>query len=318
MRLKRLLALAAGLMLTAAPVLAQQAPPQAAQMQVALTMDDLPVHGPLPPGLTRAEVAHRVLGAFKGAGVAEVYGFVNAKGLADEGDDAAQVLALWRQAGYPLGNHVYAHDDLHGHDVAAFTAAVTADEAALTQYMGPGTGKNTDWHWLRFPYLHIGETPEKRREVAAFLKDHGYRVAEVTLSFNDYIYNAPYARCMAKGDQAAVARLRKSYLDRAAESLTIGWQQAQALYGRDVPHVMLLHIGGFETVMLPELLSLMKVKGVAFVPLAKAEADPIYATNPDTPSNGTGSLLDREMTARNLPQPAHSADPSTWLDGLCR
>ncbi|MEA1648186.1 polysaccharide deacetylase family protein [Nitrospirillum sp. BR 11164] len=306
--MSRLLALAAGLMLTAAPVLAQQAP-----MQVALTMDDLPVHGPLPPGMTRAEVAHRVLAAFKGAGVSEVYGFVNAKGLADEGDDAAQVLALWRQAGYPLGNHVYAHDDLHGHDVAAFTAAVTADEAALRHYMG-----DSDWHWLRFPYLHIGETPAKRREVAAFLKDHGYRVAEVTLSFNDYIYNAPYARCMAKGDQAAVARLRQSYLDRAAESLAIGRQQAQALYGRDVPHVMLLHIGGFETVMLPELLSLMKSKGVAFVPLAKAEADPIYVPNPDAPSNGTGSLLDREMTARNLPQPAHSADPSTWLDGLCR
>ncbi|TWB15440.1 polysaccharide deacetylase [Nitrospirillum amazonense] len=308
MRLKRLLALVAGLMLTAPPVLAQQAP-----MQVALTMDDLPVHGPLPPGMTRAEVANRVLAAFKGAGVAEVYGFVNAKGLADEGDDAAQVLALWRQAGYPLGNHVYAHDDLHGHDVAAFTAAVTADEAALKHYMG-----DADWHWLRFPYLHIGETPEKRREVAAFLKDHGYRVAEVTLSFNDYIYNPAYARCMAKGDQAAVAQLRRNYLDRAAESLTIGRQQAQALYGRDVPHVMLLHIGGFETVMLPELLSLMKAKGVAFVPLAKAEADPIYVPNPDTPSNGTGSLLDREMTARNLPQPMHSADPSTWLDGLCR
>ncbi|WP_044563207.1 polysaccharide deacetylase family protein [Azospirillum sp. B4] len=314
MRVKSLPALAAGLMLTTAvPAWAEDAPMPVAPMDVALTMDDLPVHGPLPPGLTRAEVAHRVLAAFKAAGVAEVYGFVNAKGLVDEGDDAAQVLDLWRKAGYPLGNHVYAHDDLHGRDVAAFTAAVTADEAALKAYMG-----DADWHWLRFPYLHIGETPRKRREVAAFLKDHGYRVAEVTLSFNDYIYNAPYARCMAKGDQAAVAQLRRNYLDRAAESLDVGRRQAQSLYGRDVRHVMLLHIGGFETVMLPDLLSLMKAKGVAFVPLATAEADPIYATNPDTPSDGTGGLLDREMAARKLTPPARSPDPTPWLDGLCR
>ncbi|MDZ5650143.1 polysaccharide deacetylase family protein [Nitrospirillum sp. BR 11828] len=311
MRLKRMLALAASLMLTAAPVLAREGAQQA-PLQVALTMDDLPVHGPLPPGLTRAEVARRVLAAFKSAGVPEVYGFVNAKGL-EEGDDAAQVLTLWRQAGYPLGNHVYAHDDLHGHDVAAFTAAVTADEATLKHYMG-----DADWRWLRFPYLHIGETPEKRQAVAAFLKSHGYRVAEVTLSFNDYLYNPPYARCMAKGDQAAVAQLRQNYLDRAAESLAIGRQQAQALYGRDVPHVMLLHIGAFETVMLPELLSLMKAQGANFVPLAQAEADPIYAPNPDAPSDGTGSLLDREMASRHLTPPTHSPDPSPWLDTVCR
>ncbi|MBB6250806.1 polysaccharide deacetylase family protein [Nitrospirillum iridis] len=308
--MKRIVAMMLGATLAAAPALAQTASPP---LQVALTMDDLPVHGPLPPGLTRAEVARRVLAAFKGAGVAEVYGFVNAKGLADEGDDAAQVLALWRQAGYPLGNHVYAHDDLHGHDVAAFTAAVTADEAALKTYMG-----DADWHWLRFPYLHIGKTPEKRRAAAAFLKGQGYRVAEVTLSFNDYNYNAPYARCLARGDTAAIAQLRQTYLDQAAESLTIGRQLAQSLYGRDVRHVMLLHIGGFETVMLPDLLSLMKARGVTFVPLAEAEADPIYATNPDTPSKGEGSLLDREAAARHVAPPAHSPDPAPWLDGLCR
>ena len=51
--------------------------PEAAAPQLAITMDDLPVHGVLPPGDTRTNVAQRILSAFKAAGVPEVYGFTN-------------------------------------------------------------------------------------------------------------------------------------------------------------------------------------------------------------------------------------------------
>jgi hypothetical protein len=51
------------------------------------------------------------------------------------------------------------------------------------------------------------------------LKAHGYRIASVTMSFGDYAWNEPYARCMAKGDAAAVAVLEASYLKAAKDSL---------------------------------------------------------------------------------------------------
>ncbi len=71
--------------------------------------------------------------------------------------------------------------------------------------------KDADWHWFRYPYLREGETLEKRHAVATLLKDRGYRVAQVTLNFDDYAYNDPYTRCMGEerrsGDRRAEGEL---------------------------------------------------------------------------------------------------------------
>ena len=48
---------------------------------------------------------------------------------------------------------------------------------ALAQYAG-----GRDWHWFRYPFLWEGDTLDKRHAVRAYLKDHGYRVAQVSLS----------------------------------------------------------------------------------------------------------------------------------------
>ena len=77
-------------------------------------------------------------------------------------------------------------------------------------------------HWLRFPFLREGDMPEKHHAVDAFLKERGYKVAEVTLNFGDYAYNEPYARCFAKNDVQAIDCLKQSYLSGASESLSVG------------------------------------------------------------------------------------------------
>ena len=51
----------------------------ASPVEVAVTVDDLPKHGPLAPGVTRLEIARRMLDAFARHHVPAVYGFVNGK-----------------------------------------------------------------------------------------------------------------------------------------------------------------------------------------------------------------------------------------------
>ena len=46
-----------------------------------------------------------------------------------------------------------------------------------------------------------------------------HKVAAVTMSFGDYQWNEPYARCRAKGDDAAVRSLESSYLEGADDSI---------------------------------------------------------------------------------------------------
>ena len=275
-----------------------------APSRVALTFDDLPAHGMLPPGLSRADVTRGILAALAAHHAPATYGFLNAKGLAESADNAA-VPRLWREAGHPLGNHTFSHLDLNTNTAEAFEQDVIANEPALRAAMG-----ESGWRWLRYPYLDQGETPEKREAVAAFLKERGYRVADVTVSFDDWAYNDAYARCMEKGDGVALAWLAATFMERAEASLAAARTEARHTCGRDIAHVMLLHVGGFTSNMLPRLLDLVERRGFRLVTLDEAEADPVYAAG-----------LDRACPSSVPPQwpaPTGPPDPKPRLQALCR
>jgi len=279
--------------------------------EVALTFDDLPSHGPLPQGLSRTDIAKSIIAALKATQAPAIYGFVNAKRIAED-PSSEQVLQLWRDAGFSLGSHTYSHIGANTNSVDAFEQDLLADESVLKKYMD-----GQDWHWLRFPFLQEGDTVEKHQALEALLKKHGYRVAEVSLSFGDYGYNEPYARCLAKNDQQAIEALKKSYLDGAVDSLVAGQKMSQMLYGRDIKHVMLLHIGGFETVMLPKLLELLKEKNFKLITLQEAENDPAYATDAPLDGNWGGTFLEQMMRVKHLQFPPVENRLSK-LDALCR
>jgi peptidoglycan-N-acetylglucosamine deacetylase len=280
--------------------------------EVALTFDDLPAHGPLPPGMTRLDIAKSITATLKAAKAPGVYGFVNAIRMEPVPEDMA-VLKEWRSAGYLLGNHTYSHMSLNENTVEAFEKDIARNEPVLQSLMG-----NEDWHWFRYPYLWEGETLEKRNAVRAYLKDHGYRVAQVTLDFEDYAWNEPYARCMAKNDQKAIEWLKSSYLSTAADYIEADRKMSIMLYGREVKYVMLLHLGGFDAVMLPQLLDLLQQKGFKLVTLEEAESDPAYAINPDMPLKYGGNLLDQMMEAKHLKTPPATPKPMKELDATCR
>lgn len=182
-----------------APVFLLVASGACAAQKVAITFDDLPLNGDLPPGMTRAEITRDTLVVLKKRHVPAVYGFINARKL--EGNaDGAEALKLWA-ASEPVGNHTYAHMDLNENPAEAFEREIEQDEPVL-ELLAP---KDANWHWLRYPYLREGETVEKRRAVRAYLLAHQYRVAQVTLDWEDYMWNSAYARCAAKNDATSIA-----------------------------------------------------------------------------------------------------------------
>jgi peptidoglycan/xylan/chitin deacetylase (PgdA/CDA1 family) len=282
-------------------------------LTVALTFDDLPVHGTLPPGVRRPDIAKGILAALQAHKVPPTYGFVNAKGL-EEAPDNVEVLRLWRAAGHPLANHTFSHMDLNANSPEAFEQDIVANEATLRTFMG-GDG----WRWLRFPYLRQGDTPEKWRAVASFLKERGYRVAHVTISFDDYAYNDPYARCLARPDPTAVDWMRASFLERAARYISASQESAKLAFGRDIPHVMLLHLGAFDVVMLPALLDLMEQRKIRFVTLEEAQGDAAYSFDPELPSASGSTFLDRMIATRRVAAVRPAADDTlSRLANLCR
>jgi peptidoglycan-N-acetylglucosamine deacetylase len=283
--------------------------------KLAITMDDLPANGMLPPGVTQAENTKNVLAILKKRHVPPVYGFINAKKL--EGNaDGAEALKLWAAA-EPVGNHTYSHMDLEQNPAEAFEREIEENEPAL-ELLTRKVGTGDDWHWLRYPYLHEGDTVEKRRAVRAYLKARGYRIAQVSLDWEDYLWNTAYARCAAKGDARSIAWLRSSYLSTASEFLDLGRAQAKLIYGHEISYVLLMHLGAFSSTILPEALDLLKKKGFKLVPLEEAESDAAYDGDPDVGLHDAGTLLDQWMQVKQIKYPEHTEKPYQEIESVCR
>lgn len=280
--------------------------------KIAVTFDDLPLNGDLPPGVTRVQIARDTLALLKARHVPAAYGFINARKL--EGNaDAAEALKVWAAA-EPIGNHTYSHLDLNANPAEAFEREIEQDEPTLELL----AAKDGNWHWLRYPYLREGETVEKRRAVRAYLQAHQYRVAQVTMDWEDYLWNTAYARCVAKSDAKSIEWLRSSYLNIASQYLDLGREMATLVYGHDINHVLLLHLGAFSSTILPDALDLLKKKGFKLVTLEEAESDPVYAGDPDAGSKYGGSLLDQWMDARQIKYPAVAQKPYEELKAVCQ
>jgi peptidoglycan-N-acetylglucosamine deacetylase len=280
--------------------------------KVAITFDDLPLNGLLPPGVTRVEITKNTLAVLKARHVPPAYGFINAKKL--EGSaDGAEALKLWA-ASEPVGNHTYSHLDLNTNPAEAFEREIEENEPALELL----AAKDADWHWLRYPYLREGDTQEKRRAVREYLKLHQYRIAQVTLDWEDYMWNTAYARCVERKDAKSIAWLRTSYLEIASTYLDLGREMAKLVYGHDINHVLLLHLGAFSSTILPDALDLLKEKGFTLVTLREAESDPAYESDPDAGSKYGGTLLDQWMDARQIKYPPGAEKPYKEVRDICQ
>jgi peptidoglycan/xylan/chitin deacetylase (PgdA/CDA1 family) len=202
---------------------------------------------------------------------------------------------------------------LTANSVEDFEQDIRKNEPVLESLMAGG-----DWHWFRYPFLWEGDTFEKRRAIRAYLAANGYRVAQVTLDFEDYAWNDPFARCAAKNDAAAIERLKILYMTTAVEYIRLGQTMSMQIYGRNIRHVLLLHLGGFETVMLPQLLNYLKSQGFSLITLEEAENDPAYQSDPNIASKWGGTLLEQMMDATHLKIPPHAEKPFKELAVICR
>jgi peptidoglycan/xylan/chitin deacetylase (PgdA/CDA1 family) len=279
--------------------------------QVAFTFDDLPAHGPLPPGEYRPQPIRMILKTLHAEHMPPVYGFVNGFRVRDY-PYQRELLEEWVAAGDPLGSHTFEHPNLDEISAREFIADIKRNEPILEQVDPHG-----DWHWFRYPFLDEGDTLAKRDEVRDWLFAHHYKIAEVTLDFEDSLWNEPYARCMAKHDDAAVQYLEQSYLGTANQFIGVFRKLSQQLYGRDIPYVLLLHVGAFDAKMLPQLIALFRSKGFEFVTLPQAESDPAYSFDPHIghPGGGTLEELVAKIKGVNFPD---DTKPYKKLDSLCR
>lgn len=279
--------------------------------ELAVTVDDLPAHGPLPPDGQRLAVAQRLIAVLKRHAVPEVVGFVNGGQLQDH-PERTDVVKLWRQAGFPVGNHTFSHLDINRVTAAEYIADIERNEALLAEVAGG--------QWVRvfrYPYLHEGEHAETREAVRRWLAGHGYTIAPVTVTFEDWAWNDAYARCAARRDAGAIAWLKHSFLEAAVSHLRWSQAAAEITFGRPIRQILLVHVGAFDAVMLDELLDAYQHAGATMIDLATALADPVYHLKTDEGWRGESTFLPRVARERGVRIPTVPQIPLETLRALC-
>jgi len=279
---------------------------------MAVTVDDLPTHGATPSGMSRLEIARRLVRALKQHGVPEVYGFMNG-GQARENPEHLDILKAWVQAGFRLGNHTFSHLDLNRVTASQYIADIERNEALFLEL-----SDSKSFRWFRYPYLNEGDSLDKRNAVRRWLAARGYRIAPVSVDFYDWAWNDPYARCLSKGDSGSTEWLKQSFMDVAMSRLKWSKEASNLIFKRQIKQILLLHIGAFDALMLDEVLNAYKTAGVKFIGLNTAGRDVAYALNPDIVWEGELTFLEQLAQSKHMALPPKPEAPLKVLESLCR
>jgi peptidoglycan/xylan/chitin deacetylase (PgdA/CDA1 family) len=140
-------------------------------VEVAMTVDDLPLSGQLIRGGDRLAIAEKFISVFAKHHLPPIYEFINGKGV-DESVDVATILKKWVDSGNRIGNHTCHHFDLAALKVEDYVHGVRANVPILS---------------------NIETSPE----------------FEVSLDFFDYEWINPYVRRKVKYKSEDILRLKK-------------------------------------------------------------------------------------------------------------
>lgn len=252
------------------------APDPVEMRRMAITIDDLPV---APPGrhttAQQAEITDRLLETLAAHGVPAI-GFVNENKL--EVDDRVvpervDFLRRWLDAGHQLGNHGYAHLDLHRVDPDVWMADVLRGERVTRPLVEESGGELA---WFRHPFLHVGMSVEVQEETSGFLAEHGYRIAPVTIDNGEWIYGGAYAAAWNRGDTETMARIGADYVRYMVDVVEYYEDQSRQIAGELIPQTLLIHAYALNADHLDELLTILQEMGYRWVTIDQAVEHPAY------------------------------------------
>lgn len=242
---------------------------------MALTFDDLPANSFLSTTEAFEAVTTPLLESLERHEIPAI-GFVNEAKLYQDGTLVLRrvaTLQAWVDAGLELGNHTFSHPNMNVTPLADFQAEVIAGEE-VTRPMLAEAGAEP--RYFRHPFLRTGASLEDRDAFEAFLAEHGYRVAPVTIDNQEWIYARAYDHALARDDRALADRIGADYVVYM-DSIT-GYYEAQsrALLGYELPQIMLLHANQLNADVMDALVAALENRGYDFVPLEEALEDPAY------------------------------------------
>ncbi len=282
----------------------------AADRQVAITIDDLPVAQSGPTACAPEQlmpITGRLLDTIRTQRV-PVTAFVIAGNCPALIPDQRQtVLKMWQDAGAEIGNHTYSHQDLSSTPIEDYEKDVLRGDAALKSIL-PGV----KLRFFRSPMLHTGVDAAAKERLEAFLSQHGYRQAPVTFDNSDWMFSYVYANALSRSDTALADKIRQAYVPYMESVVAFYEQRSVEVVGREFPQILLIHANLLNSYELQALIAMLARRGYRFVTLEAALSDGAYRTRDDYAGRMGISIIHRWSMTKGMPRKWEPDEPA-WL-----
>lgn len=242
-------------------------------MKAALTLDDLPhwPEYPYPQGHSARSVADALIDGFGRHGLKGIYAFANSKPFVDD-PTLTTIMDDWLAAGHHIGNHTHSHIILHQTSLDEYIANIDLADELLAPWIDKAPNR-----YFRYTWNIRGETEEKRVAVKTHIEALNYQPAECSSWFFEWDWDKAYVSCLERGDIEGITFLKQSFLEFAQKQLEHDDAGMQQIFGRAVPHILLLHNLSFVEEIFDDFLTVLENSGLKFVSLEEAIADNAYA-----------------------------------------
>jgi peptidoglycan/xylan/chitin deacetylase (PgdA/CDA1 family) len=250
-------------------------------VDVSLTFDDFDVSDSVM--LTAEERNQRILKVLDEHAHLKTTLFVQGKNV--DSERGQTLLKEWDHQGHTIANHTYSHLSYSSPKVsfAQFTQDIMKAESLIRSF--------THFQKLfRFPYLHEGNTLEKRDNIRRFFKEHQYQVGYVTLDASDWYVNDRMKARFLKDPQASLKPYRDYYLNHIWDRAQFYNGLSKKVLGREVKHTLLLHYNLLNALFLKDLIAMFESKGWKVISSKVAFKDPVFQKAPKIVPAGNSIL----------------------------
>ena len=121
-----------------------------------------------------------------------------------------------------------------------------------------------------------GIPPEKQTAVKNFLIKKGYTLIPVTIDNDDFLFDVKIEDAQKEGNQKAIEMIGQEYLAHMQERTGYFEKMAQQKVGREVKHILLLHLNYLNSLYLDQLLTWYEQQGWKFITVSDALTDDVY------------------------------------------
>ena len=236
--------------------------------QICLTFDELPAARSFGE-IDREAINYLLLDALKRHEV-KATGFV----VGEQIETSYDILGQWLNNGHALGNLTWSGQDYNQLGPEQFISDIRKGADALEPMLS-GFGQKE--RYFRFPYLHYGDTMERRRAIDLFLESQGHFVCPASVVPEDYLYNLNLIKLGKIPDSAKYEQLMNDYINHVLDELERVERLAKNQVGRAIKHILLLRANRLNAVYLDELIMALKDAGYEFITLKTALKDKIYS-----------------------------------------